>query len=83
MEEEELQKSIESKDKKVDELEETIQDLKRELEMKGDEVNLLMENLSMIEEDYGHFESRVYEILNEFQGVKNRVRELEETIEEK
>ncbi|KAL7207876.1 hypothetical protein ACSBR1_029763 [Camellia fascicularis] len=75
MEEEKLQKSIESKDRKVDELEETIEDLKRDLEMKGDEVSLLIENLSTIEEDYGHFESRVYEILNEFQVAKNRVNE--------
>ncbi|CAL5336220.1 unnamed protein product [Camellia sinensis] len=75
MEEEEFQKSIESKDRKVDELEETIEDLKRDLEMKGDEVSLLIENLSTIEEDYGHFESRVYEILNEFQVTKNRVDE--------
>ncbi|CAL5390957.1 unnamed protein product [Camellia sinensis] len=75
MEDEELQKSIESKDRKVDELEKTIEDLKRDLEMKGDEVSLLIENLSTIEEDYGHFESRVYEILNEFQVTKNRVNE--------
>ncbi|CAL5349100.1 unnamed protein product [Camellia sinensis] len=75
MEEEELQKSIESKDRKADELEETIEDLKRDLEMKGDEVSLLIENLNTIEEDYGHFESRVYEILNEFQVAKNRVNE--------
>ncbi|CAL5393816.1 unnamed protein product [Camellia sinensis] len=75
MEEEELQKSIESKDRKVDELEETIEDLKRDLEMKGDEVSLLIENLSTIEEDYGHFEGRAYEILNEFQVTKNRVNE--------
>ncbi|CAL5333104.1 unnamed protein product [Camellia sinensis] len=60
MEEEELQKSIESKDRKADELEETIEDLKRDLEMKGDEVSLLIENLSTIEEDYC-----VYEILIE------------------
>ncbi|XP_028082296.1 COP1-interactive protein 1-like [Camellia sinensis] len=45
---------------------------------KGDEVKLLMENLSAIEGDYGYFESRVYEIMNAFQGAKNRVRELEE-----
>ncbi|KAL7249925.1 hypothetical protein ACSBR1_012000 [Camellia fascicularis] len=75
MEDEELQKSIESKDRKVDELEETIKDLKRDLEIKGDKVSLLIENLSTIEEDYGHFESRVYEILNEFQVAKNRVNE--------
>ncbi|CAL5429900.1 unnamed protein product [Camellia sinensis] len=49
---------------------------------KGDEVKLLMENLSTIEKDYGYFESRVHEILNAFQGAKNRVRELEETIAE-
>ncbi|CAL5433152.1 unnamed protein product [Camellia sinensis] len=49
---------------------------------KGDEVKLLMENLNTIEEDYGYFESCVYEILNAFQGAKNKVRELEETIEE-
>ncbi|KAI7993175.1 COP1-interactive protein 1 [Camellia lanceoleosa] len=48
---------------------------------KGDEVKLLMENLSTIEEDYGYFESRVYEILNAFQGAKNRVRELEEQVD--
>ncbi|XP_028060843.1 uncharacterized protein LOC114264427 [Camellia sinensis] len=75
MEEEELQKSIESNDRKADELEETIEDLKRDLEMKGDEVSLLIENLNTIDEDYGHFESRVYEILNEFQVAKNRVNE--------
>ncbi|XP_028052836.1 COP1-interactive protein 1-like [Camellia sinensis] len=73
--EEELQKSIESKHKKVDELEETIEDLKTYLEIKEDEVGLLIENLSTIEEDYGHFESRVYEILNEFQVAKNIVNE--------
>ncbi|CAL5433790.1 unnamed protein product [Camellia sinensis] len=49
---------------------------------KRDKVKLLMENLSTIEEDYDYIESRVYEILNTFQGAKNRVKELEETIEE-
>ncbi|CAL5325109.1 unnamed protein product [Camellia sinensis] len=49
---------------------------------KRDKVKLLMENLSTIEEDYGYIESLVYEILNVFQGAKNRVRELKETIEE-
>ncbi|KAL7236627.1 hypothetical protein ACSBR1_019842 [Camellia fascicularis] len=73
--EEELQKSIESKDRKVNELKETIEDLKRDLEMKGDEVSLLIENLNTIEEDYGHFGIRIYEILNEFQVAKNRVDE--------
>ncbi|CAL5433370.1 unnamed protein product [Camellia sinensis] len=48
---------------------------------KGDEVKLLMENVSAIEEDYGYFESRVYEIMNAFQGAKNRVRELEEQVD--
>ncbi|KAL7227621.1 hypothetical protein ACSBR1_022484 [Camellia fascicularis] len=43
--------------------------------MKGDEVSLLIENLSTIEEDYRHFESRVYEFLNEFQVAKNRANE--------
>ncbi|CAL5367907.1 unnamed protein product [Camellia sinensis] len=49
---------------------------------KRDKVKLLMENLSTIEEDYGYIESLVYEILNVFQGAKNRVRELKETVEE-
>ncbi|CAL5367909.1 unnamed protein product [Camellia sinensis] len=48
---------------------------------KEDEVKLLMENLSAIEEDYGYFESRVYEIMNAFQGAQNRVRELEEQVD--
>ncbi|CAL5433268.1 unnamed protein product [Camellia sinensis] len=48
---------------------------------KGDEVKLLMENLSAIEEDYGYFESRAYEIMNAFQGAQNRVRELEEQVD--
>ncbi|XP_028069792.1 uncharacterized protein LOC114272321 [Camellia sinensis] len=47
---------------------------------KGDEVKLLMENLSAIEKDYGYFESRAYEIMNAFQGAQNRVRELEEQL---
>ncbi|KAI7995283.1 COP1-interactive protein 1 [Camellia lanceoleosa] len=48
---------------------------------KGDEVKLLTENLIAIEEDYGYFESRVHEIMNAFQGAKNRVRELEEQVD--
>ncbi|XP_028118219.1 COP1-interactive protein 1-like [Camellia sinensis] len=61
-----------------------MRDLELELDslrtQKGDEVKLLMENLSAIEEDYGYFESRLYEIMNAFQGAKNRVRELEEQL---
>lgn len=45
----ELSKNIESKDQRLAELEEIIEDLKRDLEVKGDELSTLLDNVRQIE----------------------------------